>query len=78
MVNRPASTTEVNLVINSDLTAVVSVFTVDLVNEGYVVERSEEQGGQWLVEFDRGTLTGRMVLSPSGRTTRAALTIVDP
>lgn len=78
MVDHPASTTEVNLVINTDLTAAVSEFTVGLVNEGYVVDRSQEQAGQWLVEFSRDSLTGRMILIPSGRATQATLTVVDP
>jgi hypothetical protein len=78
LVNHPASTTEVNMVIGTDLTMVVSNLTVGLVNEGYVVDRSEEMGGQWIVEFSDGTFRGTWQLSPTGRNTQANLTIVDP
>jgi hypothetical protein len=78
LVNHPASTTEVNLVVAADLTSVVSNLTVDIVNEGYVVGRSEEAGGRWIIEFSDGSLRGSMVLAASGRNTQATLTIIDP
>lgn len=78
MIDRSASTTEVDLEFGAGLPAVVSEFTVGLVGAGYVVFRSEDRGDRWVVEFGRGALSGRMVLVASGDATRATLSIVDP
>lgn len=77
-VDRDSATTSVELVTAGSRDEAVSTYTVGLVSGGYVVERSEPEGDEWVIRFSRGDLRGTLVLDDSGAGVRALLTIVDP
>jgi hypothetical protein len=62
LIDRVNNRSEARLTMRSDLVASVQFFQVGLVNQGYVVERSEGDSGSWHIEFVRGELRGEITL----------------
>lgn len=58
LVDRVNHRSEVNMNVPVDLVSAVQFFQVGLVNQGYVVDRSEGGGTEWSIEFLRGELRG--------------------
>ncbi|MDP2623400.1 MAG: hypothetical protein Q8Q29_06345 [Actinomycetota bacterium] len=59
--------TEFSVNVESDLLSLVQFFTIGLVNEGYVVDRSGSLGQTtWEIGFSRGELSGTILVSSDG------------
>ncbi|HSM02745.1 MAG TPA: hypothetical protein VK960_09960 [Acidimicrobiia bacterium] len=59
--------TEFSLAIESDLPSVVQFFTIELVNQGYLIDRSQSLSQTtWRLSFQRGDLTGEILVSSDG------------
>lgn len=64
LIDRVNHRSEVNMNVRSELVTAVQFFQVGLVNQGYVVERSERgDGDEWLIEFTRGELRGTIEIT---------------
>lgn len=75
VVDRVNNRTEFTVNTGSDLTTAVAFFTVELVNEGYVVGRSNGTDESWQVEFSRGSLRGEIVLTTPESGTAAVVSL---
>lgn len=58
LVDRVNHRTEFTVNAGSDLDGTVAFFAVELVNAGYVVDRSAGGDTEWTLEFSRGSLEG--------------------
>jgi hypothetical protein len=75
LVDRINNRSEFTVNVGEDLTSIVAFFTVELVNEGFVVDRSTGNELGWEVEFSRGSLLGEILLTPVGSATAAVVSI---
>lgn len=75
LVDRVNNRTEVNLTVRADMTSAVQFFQVGLVNQGYVVDRSEGDRARWTIEFLRGEMRGEIGLNVSGSTALVSITM---
>ncbi len=75
LIDRVNHRTEFAVNARSDLSATVAFFTVELVNEGYVVDRSDGTDLNWEVEFSKGSLRGEIVLSALDSGTAAVVSL---
>jgi hypothetical protein len=66
---------EVSMTMRTDLVSAVQFFQVGLVNEGYVVGRSEGGAEMWLIEFARGELRGGIEMDHGGGVTTVLVRI---
>ena len=73
-----AGRTEVELAVPLTFLGTLTFFTVELVNGGYVIDRSRESGEGWVIEFRQGSVRGSVTLTDGDGSTGAAITIVDP
>ena len=78
MVDPVNSRTEFSLTVESDLPSIVQFFTIALVNQGYVIERSQSTSQtSWHMSFRRGELSGEILLSSDGSSASQAIVILD-
>lgn len=70
--------TEFSLAIESDLPSVVQFFTISLVNQGYLIGRSQSLNQTtWQMSFQRGDLTGEILISSDGGGASQAIVSID-
>lgn len=67
LVNHPQTYTEVELRIIATAPEMVQFYTVALVNGGYVIDSSEETGGEWTITFRKDDIEGRVEVSTLGQ-----------
>jgi len=78
MVDRAHDRTEFSLTVDADLPSVVQFFTISLVNQGYLIQRSESVNQTtWHMSFVRGDLTGEIFVSSDGGGASQAIVSVD-
>lgn len=63
LIDRVNHRSEASMTVPSDLEVTVRFFTVGLVNQGYVVDRSEGDSTSWAIEFRRGEVAGDVLLT---------------
>jgi len=78
MVDKAHDRTEFSITVGSDLPSVVQFYTISLVNQGYLIQRSESIGETtWQMIFIRGDLTGEILVSSDGGGASRAVVSVD-
>jgi hypothetical protein len=78
MVDPVNSRTEFSLTVESELPSLVQFFTISLVNQGYVIERSQGTSQtSWHMSFRRGDLSGEILVSSDGARGSQAIVILD-
>ena len=78
MVDAANARTEFSLTVDADLPSVVQFFTISLVNQGYVIERSQGTSQtSWHMSFRRGDLSGEILVSSEGGSASQAIVILD-
>jgi len=78
MVDTEHDRTEFTLTVESDLPSVVQFFTISLVNQGYLVDRSQSLSQTtWQMSFQRGDLTGEILISSDGGAASQAIVTLN-
>lgn len=78
MVDTAHDRTEFSITVGSDLPSVVQFYTISLVNQGYLIQRSEALSQTtWQITFIRGDLTGEILVSSDGGGASQAVVSVD-
>lgn len=76
LVDQTNNRTEVELRLRQDQATTIQYFTVNLVNQGYVIDDSSQRGtGRWVVDFRRNELQGSVQITEP--TPGASQVIVD-
>ena len=75
LIDRVNNRSEVAITVATDIDVTVRFYTVGLVNQGYVVDSSEGDENQWMVEFSRGELAGQVLFTQQVGGTQAVASI---
>jgi len=73
LVDKINNRTEYGLSVTADATSTVQFFQVGLVNQGYIIDSSEGNSAEWLLDFSKGELQGSIFFTPQSDTVTTAV-----